>query len=77
MEKNNYISEDLFSALTKSEYAVAQLLLKGFTRQQIAEERCISLSCANFHIKNIYAKTGCKTINEFLLLHVKLNAGDK
>lgn len=57
----------LDETLTAAEIKIARLLLKGYSRKSIASERCISISCVNFHIKNIFTKTGCESINLFLI----------
>lgn len=66
MEKTEWLKSQN-GMLTSAESEVAELLLLGHTRKQIAEARSVTLSCVNFHIQNIFQKTDCKTINLFLV----------
>ena len=46
--------------LTKREIEIIQLLVKGFSNEEISEYLKISTQTVKTHIRNIYAKTGFK-----------------
>jgi DNA-binding NarL/FixJ family response regulator len=46
--------------LTPREKEVYELILKGYTNQQIADELITSIITAKAHTQNIYRKLGCK-----------------
>lgn len=54
--------------LTASEHEIFDLYLRGFTAQQISDERRCSLRTVKFHNKNIYAKLGIASQKELMLL---------
>ncbi len=56
----------LFSTLTKREQQVTNLIIDGFTNNQIAEKLAIKLSTLENYISIIYAKIGCKDRPELL-----------
>lgn len=53
--------------LTKTEIQIVQLLLKGRSNKEIADESCISEETVKKHIQNIYRKAGVK--NRATLVH--------
>ena len=61
--------------LTVSEREIFNLHLRGFTAQQIADERRCSLRTVKFHNTNIYAKLGIGSHNELMLL-IKMICGN-
>ncbi|MFF5209607.1 AAA family ATPase [Streptosporangium sp. NPDC000396] len=44
--------------LTPQEHAVAQLVIRGMTNRQVAGELVVSIKTVEYHLGNIYAKTG-------------------
>lgn len=57
-------------ALTRREQEIAQLLNKGNTYKQIAEELFISIATVKTHAQHIYRKCGVNNRNELLALLV-------
>ena len=49
------------------ELEVASLILKGLTRQQIAEKLIVSPFTIKNHIANILKKTNCKNQKDFII----------
>ena len=49
------------SNLTSRELEILQLVLAGFTNKAIAAEIFISEKTVEFHLDNIYTKTGART----------------
>lgn len=49
------------SDLTSRELEILQLVLAGFTNKAIANELYISEKTVEFHLDNIYTKTGSRT----------------
>lgn len=60
------------NTLSKSEKAVLQLICKGKTNEQIAEELDIKLSTVKFHVSNIFKKMGVKNRHEAVTKVVEL-----
>jgi DNA-binding CsgD family transcriptional regulator len=56
--------------ITKREYEIVKLLLKGFSNTQICDELQVSLSTVKTHIYNIYAKLGVKSRTQLINLMV-------
>lgn len=58
--------EDCFpkGGFSSRELTVLKLLLNGKTSREISEELFISLHTVNSHRKNIFSKSGCKTLIE-------------
>jgi DNA-binding CsgD family transcriptional regulator len=54
------------SNLTGRQLAVAYLLLKGLTQEEVAEELVIETKTVSKHASNIYKKTNTKNIKDFL-----------
>lgn len=54
------------SLLTRSEQRVAELLARGSTYQQIADELIISFHTVKKHVQNIYAKCGVNDKYQFM-----------
>ena len=48
----------LIDPLSHTEIALLHLLAQGFTNQQIATERTITLNTVKWHLKNVYGKLG-------------------
>lgn len=46
--------------LSKREYEVLQLLSKGYSNAQIAENLCLSLSTVKTHVSNLFVKMDVK-----------------
>jgi LuxR family maltose regulon positive regulatory protein len=44
--------------LTPREWETASLAAEGYTYEEIARRRRVSLSTVKFHLKNVYRKTG-------------------
>lgn len=57
--------------ITEREKEVAKLLCKHFTRQQIADELCISPYTVNRHIANIKARLNLKHTSQILNLFIE------
>jgi DNA-binding CsgD family transcriptional regulator len=57
-----------FEQLTAREKEVAELILSGYTRGQIAASLYISLSTVKTHIKNIYSKLEINSKRELFIL---------
>jgi len=76
IEKYN-INDDLKSkmGISDREVEVAQLLLKGYSYQKIADELIISISTVRTHVTNIYKKSGVKSRYE--LYHAFHSKGPK
>lgn len=58
-------------SFTKTEQEVAWLLLKGFTFAEIAAFRGVQEKTVRQQASGIYAKSGCKSRNEFLALFIQ------
>lgn len=54
--------------LSSRELDVLRLLAQGKTSATIQAELCIAQGMVNYHLRNIYAKTGVHTRQEFMLL---------
>ena len=52
------VPDDLLASLTARERDVAELIVEGFTNDQVALRLCISRSTVKTHLQNIYAKAG-------------------
>jgi|GEM_PF-1301173 len=68
------ITDDLKSKIGVSdrEIEVAQLLLKGYSYQKIADDLIISISTVRTHVTNIYKKAGIKSRYElYNIIHLK------
>jgi len=63
---NDFIQR--LGALTATEREIFDLHLRGFSAQQISDERRCSLRTVRFHNKNIYSKLGIASRNELMLL---------
>ncbi len=77
MRSGTGAEEDImdFGALTKqltnSEKKVFELILSGYSNQQIADELFISINTVKFHIRNVLAKIGVQRKSELLAIYVK------
>ena len=56
--------------LNEREYEILQLLAKGLTNQEIAEEVFVSVNTVKYHLKNVYEKLGVNNRKEALHLIV-------
>jgi DNA-binding NarL/FixJ family response regulator len=65
-DRNNAVAVEDFAALSKRENQIAQLLLKGYTRQLIASELAISETTVKTHIHNIYLKLEISSKTELI-----------
>ena len=65
---------DPLTALSDRERDVAALLLEGLSYAQIAKELYVTRSTVNYHLSNVYAKTGTSTRHEFVQLLRRVNA---
>lgn len=83
-EGRNYYSEELLSFFTKKyisnkpdaeiskrELEVMQLIAKGFTNQEIADQCFISLRTVEGHKTNLIQKTGSKNVVDLLIYALK------
>ncbi|MFQ7101631.1 MAG: helix-turn-helix domain-containing protein [Anaerovoracaceae bacterium] len=53
-------------SLTNAEQDVATMILKGYSNEQIAEEKCISISTVKKHVSRILEKSDTKSRIEFI-----------
>lgn len=51
--------------LTKCEQKVGELIAWGAIKKEVADRLSISVHTVENHVRNIYAKTGCRSANEF------------
>ena len=58
--------------LSDREKEVLQLMTKGQTNQDIANELCITQSTVKFHINNIFGKLGVCDRTQAVLIAIKL-----
>lgn len=65
--------EKLLDKLTRREVEVLQLICKGYTNKEIAEECFISPRTAGGHRTNLLAKTGCKNTADLVSFAIKYN----
>ena len=65
-DRNYAVAVEEFAALSKRENQIAQLLLKGYTRQLIANELAISETTVKTHIHNIYLKLEISSKTELI-----------
>lgn len=49
------------NGFTKAEKAIIELLMKGSSNREIAEQKYISERTVKFHLTNIYKKLGVKS----------------
>ena len=49
------------SCLTTREIQILRLVLSGYTNKAIAAQICISEKTVEFHLDNIYTKSGART----------------
>lgn len=56
------------SELTDRELAVLRLLAMGYSNQEIAEELCVSINTARYHMGNLLSKTGCTSRTELAIV---------
>ena len=49
------------SCLTTREIQIPRLVLSGYTNKAIAAQICISEKTVEFHLDNIYTKSGART----------------
>ncbi|MEM7128669.1 MAG: LuxR C-terminal-related transcriptional regulator [Chloroflexota bacterium] len=54
------VGQALIEPLSVTEIALLRLLALGFTNQQIADTRVISITTVKWHLKNIYGKLGVR-----------------
>jgi DNA-binding NarL/FixJ family response regulator len=59
--------------LTKREFEVLQLICKGYTNKEIADEMFISPRTAGGHRSNLLSKTGCKNTADLVGFAIKNN----
>lgn len=57
--------------LTNSEKKVFDLILMGYSNQQIADELYISINTVKFHIRNVLSKIGAQRKSELLAMYAK------
>jgi DNA-binding CsgD family transcriptional regulator len=65
------------SNLTGRELAVAYLLLKGLTQEEVGEELILATKTVSKHASNIYKKTNTKNIKDFLRKFQGENSSNK
>ena len=53
-------------ALTNAEQDIASMILKGYSNEQIAEEKCITISTVKKHVSKILEKSDTKSRIEFI-----------
>ena len=53
------------AVLTKREKQVGNLLAWGAIKKEVADRLCISIHTVENHVRNIFYKTNCKSVNEF------------
>ncbi len=53
------------ATLTKREREIAPLLAWGATKKEIADRLFISVHTVENHVRNIFEKTECRSVNEF------------
>ncbi len=70
----NYLCES--SHITSKEKQVLMLLLKGYTKKQIADEYSISINTVKHHISSIYDKTGAGSREELADIFILRNNAD-
>lgn len=51
--------------LTRRENQVGKLLAWGAIKKEVADRLCISVHTVENHVRNIFVKTGCRSVNEF------------
>ncbi|OFZ08495.1 MAG: hypothetical protein A3D92_17540 [Bacteroidetes bacterium RIFCSPHIGHO2_02_FULL_44_7] len=61
--------------LTESEILVAQIMLKGYSVQQISDELERSTDVVYKHVSNIYRKTNTQSPQEFILKMMRISDG--
>jgi LuxR family maltose regulon positive regulatory protein len=65
--------EGLIELLSERELEVLRLLTTHLSRREIAEELCVSVNTARFHVKNIYAKLGVHSRSDAIQRAGELN----
>ena len=65
------MSNDFETTFTGAERRVYELILMGYSNQQIADELFVSINTVKFHVRNILAKSGMQSKNQLVSLHLK------
>lgn len=66
-----YISKQPESNISNRELEVMQLIAKGLTNQEIADQLFVSLRTVEYHKTNLIQKTGSKNVVDLLLYAIK------
>ncbi len=70
-------TDALYTHLTMTEKKVYELILSGYSNQQMADLMFVSINTIKFHIKNILAKAGATKKSQLLSRHIApLSHGD-
>ena len=64
-------SEDFANQLTNAEKRVYELILQGYSNQQIADMLYISINTVKFHIRNILSKGGVQKKSQLISKYVR------
>ncbi len=63
-------SHKALESLTKREYQILELLVKGYANKEVARELNITVKTVEYHRSNIMRKTGANSLPELVRLHL-------
>ncbi|MBQ6515602.1 response regulator transcription factor [bacterium] len=72
-EKNTYLPKEQIAMFTQREREILNLMIRGRTNQEIAEEMIISINTAKAHVSNILNKLGVKDRVQAVVKAIRCN----
>ena len=72
-EKNTYQPKEQTAMFTQREREILNLMIRGRTNQEIAEEMIISINTAKAHVSNILNKLGVKDRVQAVVKAIRCN----